>query len=301
VVATLTPEELSLLHDHYKDTFTLIRSRESQRDKLFFWLLLVYALLIVEVQYPANTHGLLGALSVGGNTVDLKFVPLALLLDASWLLLAGLALKYCQVTKAVERQYDYLHVLEDRISDGLGDQELYRREGRAYLSRYPRLLTWAWFCYTILFPVALIVAALYLYVVEVRVLGHDLKSEVFDGAFVASIVITIGLYRFFPGSETKPAAPSYLDEVGAAIGKELHEKPADKTPPQLLRFYALLVLTKGDAVTARDVHNAWAAWMQEHQPGNDSIKPYDELDAKTQKEDDPFVEAIRRVARVWKG
>ena len=65
----------------------------------------------------------------------------------------------------------------------------------------------------------------------------------------------------------------------------------------LFRLYALLALAKGQALTARDVHNAWAVWMQESDPSHHSIRPFDELDAETQAADEPFVEAIKVVAR----
>jgi len=90
---------------------------------------------------------------------------------------------------------------------------------------------------------------------------------------------------------------SYLDDVAATIRAELGEQPSDSSAPQLLRLYALLLLVKGEAVNAEDVHNAWAAWMQEHQPAHESIKPFEELDRSTQKADDPFVAAIQRAAR----
>jgi hypothetical protein len=146
-------DKLSLLHDHYKETFALIRERETQRDRLFLWLLVIFALLVIEIQYPANFNGVLGHVNVAGNNIDLQQLPLARLLNVSWVFTAALVLKYCQVAKAVERQYTYLHLLEDRISDGLGDTELYRREGRAYREQYPHLLNWAWVYYTILFSV----------------------------------------------------------------------------------------------------------------------------------------------------
>jgi hypothetical protein len=44
------------------------------------------------------------------------------------------------------------------------------------------------------------------------------------------------------------------------------------------------------------VHNAWAVWMHELDPGHRSIKPFNELDEGTQASDEPFVKAIREVA-----
>ncbi len=210
----MTDENLSLLHDHYKETFSLIRVRESQRDKLFLWLLLLFAVLIVEVQYPANVHGVLGSVTVAGNTVNLNLVPLNLLLDASWVFLAAFVLKYCQTAKAVDRQYPYLHLLEDRISDALNDQEVYRREGRVYLSHYPRLLNWAWVLYTIVFPTAMILAVIYLYVVEVRELRRSLLALVFDGAFALSVISTVCVYRYLPGDAGSTATAAEADGDG---------------------------------------------------------------------------------------
>lgn len=90
---------------------------------------------------------------------------------------------------------------------------------------------------------------------------------------------------------------SYLDELATEIERQV---PADLLPGgdtrSLFRLYALLALAKGRAVDAADVHNAWAAWMQERNPHHRSIKPFEALDADTQAADEPFVEAIRAVA-----
>lgn len=90
---------------------------------------------------------------------------------------------------------------------------------------------------------------------------------------------------------------TYLDDLGAEIKRQVSPGllPAEDTE-SLFRLYALLLLSKGVAVTAGDVHNAWAAWMQEHDPDHPSIRPFHELDGQTQASDEPFAEAIRSVA-----
>lgn len=298
----MTNEKLSLLHDHYKETFSLIRAREGQRDKLFLWLLVLFGILVIEVQYPANVHGVLGSVTVAGNTVNLNLVPLNLLLDVSWASLAAFVLKYCQTAKAVDRQYPYLHLIEDRVSAALSDDHVYRREGRVYLSRYPRLLNWAWLLYTIVFPTAMIFAVVYLYSVEVRELKRSWLALAFDGAFALTVVLTVFVYRYFPGdsgpTEARTGQDSYLDQAAAAIRAELHENPRDATPPQLMRLYAVLLRVKGAQVTAEDVHDAWSAWMAESQPQHPDIRPFSKLDGATRAADEPFVQAIRSAARV---
>jgi hypothetical protein len=91
---------------------------------------------------------------------------------------------------------------------------------------------------------------------------------------------------------------SYLDDVAARIRRHV---PADVLPvgdlDALFRLYAVLALAKGEAVTAEDVHNAWAAWMQRSDTGHASIRPFAELDHATRAADDPYVDAIRAAAR----
>lgn len=90
---------------------------------------------------------------------------------------------------------------------------------------------------------------------------------------------------------------SYLDELASEIKDQVPDEflPDEDTTP-LFRLYALLLLAKGRAVNAGDVHNAWVAWMQERDPEHRSIKPFAELDAETRAADEPFVRAIRAVA-----
>jgi hypothetical protein len=90
---------------------------------------------------------------------------------------------------------------------------------------------------------------------------------------------------------------SYLDELAAQIEREVPSEMLPRRDTALLfRLYALLLLAKGTAVTARDVHDAWAIWMQEADPGHHAIRPYEELDPTAQASDEPFVAAIRSIA-----
>lgn len=92
---------------------------------------------------------------------------------------------------------------------------------------------------------------------------------------------------------------SYLAEVAALIKAEL---PRDATPPKdsdyLFLLYAVLMRSKGVEVTSADVHDAWAAWMLQTDPEHRSIVPYEKLDRETQQQDEPYVQAIHRAARL---
>ncbi len=56
------------------------------------------------------------------------------------------------------------------------------------------------------------------------------------------------------------------------------------------------LLTGGEKVEARNVHDAWSAWMSQSNPRHDSIRPFEQLTVDVQAQDEPFAEAIRKVA-----
>lgn len=91
---------------------------------------------------------------------------------------------------------------------------------------------------------------------------------------------------------------SGAQRVGQAIPNELLP---EENPDLLFRIYAVLLLAKGTGVSPEDVHNAWVAWMMTLVKQHDALVPFARLSPATRAEDDPFVEAIRRVAlrRGW--
>lgn len=97
-------------------------------------------------------------------------------------------------------------------------------------------------------------------------------------------------------------APNYLEQIASLIGSEL---TADQLPDgpldELLVGYAVLVLTAGDRVSAADVHNAWCAWMMRMDPTHPALMPYEHLDPEVAQMDEPYVDAIHRVARSIQG
>ena len=98
--------------------------------------------------------------------------------------------------------------------------------------------------------------------------------------------------------DSRDVPSNYLDDIALLIRDEVAPdavpKQHDSVP--LFRIYAVLLLARGGAVTASDIHNAWVAWMAGIDPAHDQLKPYDRLDPEIAALDDRYVEAIRRVA-----
>lgn len=193
-----TDPRLDILHDHYKETFSRITGMERSRNRLFLFLIGLFALLVIEVGYPIEFDGSLQSLSVLGGQVDLRSFPLAALLSASWVFTFAVGLRYCQTCVAVERLYPYLHHLEEIISPLVGGGRLYTREGREYNTDYPPLLNLAWIAYGFLFPAIILIATISLVAGEWVKLSSPYLHKVFDTVIGAALLIVFYSYLAHP-------------------------------------------------------------------------------------------------------
>ena len=191
-------KRLEILHDHYKETFARIREVETARDRLFLWVIALFALLSLEIGYPAAVGGSLEKVSVLGTEFNLRSLPLPALLNVTWVLTLAIALRYCQTTVWVNRQYPYLHDLEAVISPELGGGNIYHREGKVYLSEYPVVLDVAWIAYVFLFPLIVMCATAALAFWEWRQLPYPILHRLFDSAIALALIAFFFSYRVHP-------------------------------------------------------------------------------------------------------
>jgi hypothetical protein len=90
---------------------------------------------------------------------------------------------------------------------------------------------------------------------------------------------------------------NYVSEIAQRIRREVpHEVLPEGDTDLLFLMYAVLTLTVGDKVQAEDVHDTWSAWMTYRDPSHESIKPFTQLSSRMKKTDQPFVDAIKKVA-----
>jgi hypothetical protein len=189
---------LALLHDHYKDTFSFIREREKQRDFLFLLIIALFGVLFLEAHYPANFQSIFSEINAMGAKFDIKAIPMAAIMSVTWTIVLTYAMRYCQVSINVERQYTYLHRLEDKMAFITGEDEVFCREGKTYLKDYPLFSNWAWLFYTMMFPAIIIVASIPLLYIEWSSLQYPIFHKVYDTIIAVAIIISFALYRIVP-------------------------------------------------------------------------------------------------------
>ena len=219
-------KQLEVLHDHYKETCARIWAIKASRDRLFLWVIGLFALLSLEIGYPAAVGGSLGKLTLGEIEINLQLLPLPALLTASWALTLAIGLRYCQKSVLIKRQYPYLHSLEDEISLRVGGGNLYQREGKKYLEEYPFLLDAAWIAYVVLFPTIVIIAIVGLLWWEITRLPYPMLLRIIDIVIAVALGVFFFLYLVPPGL----AAKFGKKNVGNTAGTTQQGPPSGNNP-----------------------------------------------------------------------
>jgi len=147
--------QLQLLHDHYKDTFFYIQEYIKLRDRLFLFILIVVTLLLFQVYSPVESGEAVSQFITKKlelkSPIDITFIG-----SIIWFGLLSLVVRYFQTVVHIERQYKYIHQIEEQLSAEYANK-VFTREGKSYLNDYPLFSSWAWILYTIVFPTLLIV------------------------------------------------------------------------------------------------------------------------------------------------
>lgn len=187
----MTSDQLSLLHEHYRDTCAVMQSQRRTRDRYFYWVMVVVAVALFDWTAPEGFAGAVGdVLRVRlqlSNPPDLAYVRSLL-----WFLLLGLTVRYCQAALGIERLYSYVHQLEATLAHHVGSG--FRREGEAYLSDYPVFLSWAHYLYSLVFPVLLAAVAVGWTYQQIQRRPPWSLSVWFDGAVTLMLLASLAMY-----------------------------------------------------------------------------------------------------------
>lgn len=163
--------EFNNLCSHYKDTCDIHLASIKQRDTLFYALLVILAFFSLQVTSADLVNGALSSYinKEFGIIVDKSSNFFGTLL---WFLLFGASSKYYQIVIQIERQYEYIHHLENLLNKQYAGSQAFTREGKAYLKKYPLFSSWVWFLYTIAFPLIILLS------ITLRIKGELAKLDI---------------------------------------------------------------------------------------------------------------------------
>ena len=184
--------KVEVLHAHYVDTFGHIRDALAQRDRLFTYILVATTVMLLQVVAPRDTDIALGRL-ISEKLELADTLSLNVLGTVLWFALLGLVMRYFQAVIFIERQYAYVHILEDLLAANYSGHA-FTREGKSYCTNYPLFSKWAWALYTIVFPLLLVVVLAVKLVTEYRRTPGIGWLFTFDALTFVAIGVSVGLY-----------------------------------------------------------------------------------------------------------
>lgn len=174
-------DTLELLYDHYKESCELSRKSQTERNKLFIILAFIITLQFL---FTLDPDSLLQALS---NWLAESFnvnitVEFSIIQSLLWFVLLYFTIRYYQVNTYIERQYNFIHELEESISC-LSNYK-FGRESFNYLSKYPLLLDFISIIYRVIFP------ALYLIILTIKIV-YEIYAHTPCFALILDIVLAL--------------------------------------------------------------------------------------------------------------
>lgn len=192
----MEPGRLEILHEHYRDSCTVMQAQRSARDRYFYMVIGVVSLAWFDVVAPKDFSAIAGELLK--SKMQLAVAPdLAYLRSVLWFLLLGLTVRYFQTSLSVERSYDYVHELEEVLAEKVHTK--FGREGTAYLSKYPLFLKWAHSLYVFVAPAILLAVVAKWTAAQTLVWNPALWPGLlwFDWMVSTAIVVSVSLYWAF--------------------------------------------------------------------------------------------------------
>lgn len=182
-------ENKEIIYDHYKDTFILQRENEKTRNNLFVKITITLTLLVLLTIYPNNINDYLQKILISQYELDITFEKNVLELLV-WFFLSYFTIKYYQINVNIEKNYKYIHNLEERLSAKYKLQ-IYR-EGKNYLELYPLFLDYTYIFYKYVFP------TIYILIIGYKNIINITNQGIFNimSLFVLSMSIILIIFNY---------------------------------------------------------------------------------------------------------
>lgn len=147
-----------ILYDHYKDTINETKQQEIKRNKLFIIILIhIFVLFLISYRPESICNTISDYLMEQWKTgfyFSVNTVQVVIMIS-----LLYCVVRYYQINIHIDKTYPYIHKLEKELSNQIGNN--IEREGKNYLTQYPRTQNIVYYSYKYIFPILFIFALVY--------------------------------------------------------------------------------------------------------------------------------------------
>lgn len=186
-------DKIELLYDHYKETFSRIKESLNDRNHFFVMVFIVMAIQFLFATSADTISYVIITFIKEKYKIDIA-AQISIIQSLLWLILLYFTMRYYQINVYIERQYNYIHSLEDNIA--IEAQVKFDREGGDYLSNYPKMNDFMDILYKWVFPIIYCLIISYKIIIEYITLKFNLLLLLNTILFISCFVLTI-LYLIF--------------------------------------------------------------------------------------------------------
>lgn len=192
-----------IIYDHYKETCSIVREKIAERNRFFVFVCIAFLVLGLITVVPGVVTSFVEQWTEDAINVSLT-ISVHLLQTFTWLIALYLSIRYVQATIYIERQYFYIRKLEDDINVALKKQKAIERESSNYLNVYPFANNFIHFLYTVVFPLAVILAVVGKMSVDWILISAEWWQfpavsalAIFDSVLALAILVLVAAYYYF--------------------------------------------------------------------------------------------------------
>jgi hypothetical protein len=182
-----------ILYDHYKESFLLSKKDQSDRNKFFIILIVLITLMFLLFIEPDKTLGLCRSFLKENFKIDLSY-SVYTIQSLLWVLFYYFTMSYYQKSMYIERQYHYIHKLEEELSKTINP--LLNREGVNYLNNYPLFGDFVDFVFKYIFPILNIIIVI-IKITNEWITTKNIFNIIINIIFAIAIIIMTVLYLAF--------------------------------------------------------------------------------------------------------
>lgn len=182
-------DKCQILYDHYKESNELSQQAKKQRSSYFCGICILEIFNLVFLLYPYEVvTALTGWLDEQYSIVFPLAIPV--IQGIIWVLIIYFTVIYFQKNIYIERQYEYLSILETEITQQTG-LKCFKRESENYNQNYPLVLTVIDKFYKLGIPIAIIIINSVKIVFE-YIHNANWGITIFDSAcYIFAFILTI--------------------------------------------------------------------------------------------------------------
>lgn len=180
-----------ILYDHYKDTISIVKKEENKRNKMFVIILIHFIILFLISIKPESIYNTISDL-LKENLKTGFYFSINVLQTTIMISMLYCTIRYYQINIHIDKTYVYVHKIEEVISLNVCID--FSREGKSYLTKYPKTLDCIYYSYKYFFPLIYVIALIFRVIVNNT--WNDWKIKFLEITITLILIVLNLLYIF---------------------------------------------------------------------------------------------------------